>query len=60
MGKRWDTVIKNGLVFDGSGELPVLQDIAIANGLVVARRVRCRCCTEYNRRFRAVGHAWFG
>jgi len=32
-----DLVIKNGLIFDGRGELPVIQDIAILNGDIVAQ-----------------------
>lgn len=31
-----DLVIKNGLVFDGSGELPVKKDIAVKDGLIMA------------------------
>ena len=31
-----DLYIKNGLMFDGSGEYPVINDIAISRGLVVA------------------------
>lgn len=31
-----DLYIKNGLMFDGSGEYPVVNDIAISRGLVVA------------------------
>ena len=31
-----DLYIKNGLMFDGSGEYPVINDIAISKGLVVA------------------------
>ena len=30
----WDTLIKNALVFDGSGSLPQSQDIAIRDGLI--------------------------
>ena len=26
--KKWDVIIKNGQVFDGSGELPSMVDIA--------------------------------
>lgn len=33
--KKWDVVIKNGQVFDGSGELPSTVDIAINSGLIV-------------------------
>jgi N-acyl-D-aspartate/D-glutamate deacylase len=32
----WDTLIKNALVFDGSGEAPVRKDIAVRDGRVVA------------------------
>lgn len=31
---RWDTLISNALVFDGSGAAPVIADIAISNGVV--------------------------
>lgn len=34
---NWDILIRNALVFDGSGELPVQQDVAVADGCVVAR-----------------------
>lgn len=37
MSVTWDMVIKNGLVFDGSGALPVVKDIAIAGGKIVAQ-----------------------
>jgi N-acyl-D-aspartate/D-glutamate deacylase len=33
----WDTLITNALVFDGSGEPPQQQDIAIKNGKIAAR-----------------------
>jgi len=36
MGNQWDILIKNGLVFDGSGAVPKTGDIAIADGLIVA------------------------
>ena len=32
-----DMIIKNGLVFDGSGELPVVRDIAILDGDIIAQ-----------------------
>ena len=32
-----DTIIKNGLVFDGSGDIPVTEDIAILDGNIVAQ-----------------------
>tara|TARA_R110000787_G_scaffold19496_6_gene58412 strand:- start:5986 stop:7869 length:1884 start_codon:yes stop_codon:yes gene_type:complete len=32
-----DTLIKNALVFDGSGKMPVVEDVAILNGKVLAR-----------------------
>ncbi|MES2488961.1 MAG: amidohydrolase family protein [Pseudomonadota bacterium] len=32
----WDTLIKNALVFDGSGGLPLQQDVAIRGGNIVA------------------------
>jgi len=31
---RWDTLIRNALLFDGSGSAPVSADIAIKNGMV--------------------------
>lgn len=37
MSVTWDMVIKNGLVFDGAGTLPVVKDIAIAGGKIVAQ-----------------------
>ena len=33
----WDTLIRNALVFDGSGGPPSQQDVAISDGLVAAR-----------------------
>lgn len=33
----WQTLIKGGLVFDGSGQHPKIEDIAIANGKVAMR-----------------------
>ncbi len=33
---RWGTLIKNGLVFDGSGNAPVVQDVAIRDGRIDA------------------------
>ena len=38
MSHELDLLIKNGLVFDGSGELPVNKDIAIKDGLIVDGR----------------------
>ncbi|MBE9197028.1 amidohydrolase family protein [Synechocystis sp. LEGE 06083] len=32
----WDLVIQNGLVFDGNGSPPILQDVAVAQGKIVA------------------------
>jgi N-acyl-D-aspartate/D-glutamate deacylase len=34
MSPRHDIVIRNGLVIDGSGDAPIIQDIAIDNGLI--------------------------
>ena len=34
---QFDTLIRNGLVFDGSGTTPRREDIAIANGCIAAR-----------------------
>ena len=36
-GKKWNTLIKNALVFDGTGAPPVTQDIAISRGKIAAR-----------------------
>jgi len=33
----WDTLIRNALVFDGSGEAPRQEDIALKNGEIAAR-----------------------
>jgi N-acyl-D-aspartate/D-glutamate deacylase len=33
---RWDTLIRNGLVFDGTGAAPVVQDVAIRDGRIDA------------------------
>ena len=33
---RWGTLIKNGLVFDGTGAAPVVQDVAILDGRIDA------------------------
>jgi N-acyl-D-aspartate/D-glutamate deacylase len=33
---RWSTLIKNGLVFDGTGVAPVIQDVAIRDGRIDA------------------------
>jgi len=33
---RWGTLIKNGLVFDGTGAAPVVQDVAIRDGRIDA------------------------
>lgn len=37
MSLKCDMIIKNGLVFDGSGALPTVQDIAVSGGNIVAR-----------------------
>ena len=37
MESQYDLVIQNALVFDGSGENPTEEDIAIKNGKIVAR-----------------------
>ena len=37
MTLKCDIVIRNGLVFDGSGELPLIEDIAILDGEIVAQ-----------------------
>jgi N-acyl-D-aspartate/D-glutamate deacylase len=33
---RWSTLIRNGLVFDGTGAAPVVQDVAIRDGRIDA------------------------
>lgn len=37
MAERWDTLIKGGLVFDGTGAPGAVQDVAIAGGRIAAR-----------------------
>ena len=37
MTRTWDTVIAGGLVFDGTGAPPVVEDIAIKDGRIAAR-----------------------
>jgi N-acyl-D-aspartate/D-glutamate deacylase len=37
MAERWDTLIRGGLVFDGTGAPGAVQDIAIAGGRIAAR-----------------------
>lgn len=37
MVQDWDVLIQGGLLFDGSGGLPVVEDLALANGKVAAR-----------------------
>ena len=39
MPSRWQTLIRNALVFDGSGERPRQEDLAIADGRIAARGV---------------------
>ena len=34
---RWDTLIRNALVFDGTGVAPTREDLAILNGRIAAR-----------------------
>ncbi|MCI5048314.1 MAG: amidohydrolase family protein [Aquisalinus sp.] len=36
---HWDTLIKGGSVFDGTGNMPQREDIAISNGRIVKRGV---------------------
>ena len=36
VNKDWDTLIKNALIFDGSGGKPVLSDLAIKDGKIAA------------------------
>jgi N-acyl-D-aspartate/D-glutamate deacylase len=35
--KVWDTLIRNGLVFDGNGGMPQQLDLAVSQGRIVAR-----------------------
>jgi len=35
--KSWDYLIRGAKVFDGTGKLPVREDIAIADGKIAAR-----------------------
>ena len=37
MTQSWDLLIKGAKVFDGSGALPSIQDVAVRNGRVAAR-----------------------
>ncbi|MGJ3233046.1 MAG: N-acyl-D-amino-acid deacylase family protein [Oceanicaulis sp.] len=37
MAERWDTLIRGGLVFDGTGAPGGVQDVAIAKGRIAAR-----------------------
>jgi N-acyl-D-aspartate/D-glutamate deacylase len=37
MVQDWDVLIQGGLLFDGSGAPPVVEDLALANGKVAAR-----------------------
>ena len=32
-----DMIIKNGLVFDGSGELPIRKNIAVKDGIIMGQ-----------------------
>src|SRR5512141_3266670 len=37
MQTLWQTLIRNALVFDGTGDLPRVDDVAIADGRIAAR-----------------------
>ena len=37
MSMTCDIIIKNGLVFDGNGDLPVIKDIAVTDGKIIAQ-----------------------
>lgn len=37
LNKRWDTLIKNALVFDGTGAPPVQESLALRDGRIAAR-----------------------
>jgi len=37
MKDHWHTLVRNALVFDGTGAPPRREDVAIANGRVAAR-----------------------
>ena len=37
MTQSWDLLIKGAKVFDGSGALPSIQDVAVRNGKIAAR-----------------------
>ena len=39
----WNTLIRNALIFDGSGEPPRQEDIALKDGHVAARYRTNRC-----------------
>jgi len=36
MSLKWDMLIKDGMVFDGSGDFPVQKDIALKDGVIAA------------------------
>ncbi len=40
MAKTWDILIKNGLIFDGTGSAATISDIAVKDGLIAARGAR--------------------
>ena len=37
MSQSWDLLIQGAKVFDGSGALPSIQDVAVRNGTIAAR-----------------------
>lgn len=37
MNQDWDLLIRGGLLFDGSGNAPFVEDLAIADGRIAAR-----------------------
>jgi len=37
MSDKWDLLIKNGLIFDGTGTAPIAGDIAIKDGRIIQR-----------------------
>jgi len=37
--QQWDLLIQHALIFDGSGDAPVEQDLAVDKGIIVARGV---------------------
>ncbi len=39
ISEKWDVLIKGAKVFDGSGDLPRIEDVAVRDGKVAARGI---------------------